>query len=116
MYGDPASYLAGLKTRLGITPAQQGAWDTYATVVKNHATEMQDAHETMYEAMATATWEERRSMMNNMFATRQQMHDTVQAAAEALLPSLTPAQKSQAASILPGLMPRGGRMMGRGAR
>lgn len=116
MFGDPASYLDGLKTRLAITPAQEGAWNTYTSVVKTHATEMQATHATMYEAMGTATWEERRTMMNNMFDTRQQMHDSVRAAAEALLPALTPAQKSQAASILPGLIGRGGRMMGHGRR
>jgi len=113
MMSDPASYLDGLKAQLKITPAQEDAWVTYAAAVKDHATQMQAAHKTMFEAMGTATWQERRDMMNNMFATRQQAMTAVHDAAGTLAGVLTPAQRSQATGILPGMMGSG---MGRGPR
>lgn len=115
MISDPAGYLDGLKTQLKITPAQEDAWATYAAAVKDHATQMQAAHKTMFEAMGTASWQERRDMMNTMFSTRQQAMTAVHDAAEKLTGALTPAQKDQAAGILPGMMGTGMRM-GRGPR
>ncbi len=102
-----AQYLDSLKARLGITAAQEAAWTTYAEVVKGAAAQMQGAHQTMYDAMGTATWQERRDMMNRMFEAREQARTQVHAAAEALLPSLTAAQRETAAGALPGLMGRG---------
>ncbi len=113
MMNDPAGYLDALKAQLKITTAQEDAWATYAAAVKDHATQMQAAHKTMFEAMGTATWQERRDMMNNMFATRQQAMTAVHDAADTLAGALTPAQKSQAAGILPGMRGSG---MGRGPR
>lgn len=110
---DPTSYLDGLKSQLKITAAQEDAWATYAVAIKEHATQMQAAHQTMFEAMGTSTWEERRDMMNNMFATRQQAMTAVHDAANTLAAALTPAQKNQAAGILPGMRGPG---MGRGLR
>lgn len=113
MMSDPASYLDGLKAQLKITTAQEDAWATYAAAVKDHATQMQAAHKTMFEAMGTATWQERRDMMNSMFATRQQAMTAVHDAAGTLAGVLTPKQRSQATGILPGMMGPG---MGRGPR
>jgi protein CpxP len=113
MMNDPAGYLDGLKAQLKISPAQEGAWATYATAVKDHAAQMQAAHKTMFEAMGTATWQERRDMMNNMFATRQQAMTAVHDAANKLMEALTAEQRRQAAGILPGM---GGPGMGRGPR
>lgn len=113
MMSDPAAYLDGLKAQLKITTAQEDAWATYAAAVKDHATQMQAAHKTMFEAMGTATWQERRDMMNNMFATRQQAMTAVHDAADMLAGVLTPAQRSKATGILPGMMGPG---MGRGIR
>jgi len=116
---DPASYLAGLKTQLGITPEQEAPWADYARIVEGHAKQMQDLHASLWQSMPTATWQERRDMMNRMFQSRNEAHATVQAAAEKLLPSLTPAQRSRASTMLPGLIVPGsgmgmGRRMGRG--
>jgi uncharacterized coiled-coil DUF342 family protein len=93
MMNDPAGYLDGLKAQLKISPAQEGAWATYATAVKDHAAQMQAAHKTMFEAMGTATWQERRDMMNNMFATRQQAMTAVHDAANKLMEALTAEQR-----------------------
>lgn len=115
---EPASYLAALKTRLAITPDQEKAWDDYAETVTGVAGQMQGAHATVFESMPTATWQERQTMMNSMFAARDEAHKAVQQAAETLLPTLTPAQRSMAASTLPGMMPTpspgGRRGMGQG--
>ena len=119
-YRDPAAYLDGLKGELGITAAQEPAWTAYATTVTSTAEQMRAAHRTIWEAMATATWQERRDMMNNMFRSKTQAFDTVHTAAEQLLPALTPSQRARAQERLPGLVfaPRGmrGPWAGRGPR
>jgi hypothetical protein len=115
---DPVTYLAGLKTQLGITPAQEPAWTEYADTVQSVAGQMQAMHASVFDSMQTATWQERRDMMNNMFQSRDAAHGIVEDAARKLLPSLTPAQATQAATTLPGLRTPAGRgpgMMG-GAR
>jgi hypothetical protein len=104
---DPATYLAGLKTELGITPAQEPAWTEYADTVQGVAGQMQAMHTSVFASMQTATWQERRDMMNGMFASRDAAHGLVRDAANKLLPSLTPAQKAKAATTLPGLMSAG---------
>jgi len=114
---DPRSYLAGLKTELGITPAQEAAWAEYSDVVIRSADAMQEAHASVFSAMQTATWQERRDMMNGMFAARDTVHAQVSEAAQALLPHLTSEQRSHAQASLPGLIGRaagGGQGMGGG--
>jgi hypothetical protein len=111
-FGDPVAYLDSLKSSLKISAAQDAAWAIYADTVKATATQMQGVHQTMYESMGTATWQERRDMMNRMFEARQQAFDAVHAAAEKLLPTLDAAQKTQAERSLPGLAGPG-HMMGR---
>ncbi len=111
-YSGPASYLAALKADLGITPAQEPAWNDYAEAVKGMAAQMQGVHQTMYEAMGSATWQERRDMMNRMFEVRQDAFNTVHSAAEKLLASLDPSQQKKAVGRLPGLVGPGRGMMG----
>src|SRR5579875_384104 len=113
LMADPESYLAGLKSELGITATQEPAWDAYAEAVKTSAEQMRGAHQTMYEAMGTATWQERQDMMNRMFETRQEAYTRVHTAAQKLLPALTPTQRSKAMALLPGLRARARGMMGR---
>jgi hypothetical protein len=96
-------YLDSLKTELAITPAQEPAWKDYAETVAGVADQMQGIHQSMYEAMGTATWQERRDMMNNMFAARQNAQETVHGAAQTLLPKLDAAQRTKAETSLPGL-------------
>lgn len=112
-FADPAAYLESLKLVLGITAAQQPAWDEYAAAVKGAGDQMQGAHRTMFDAMGTATWQERRDMMNRMFEVRQESFDKVQGAANKLLPTLDASQQAKAATRLPGLVgPGPGMMMG----
>jgi hypothetical protein len=65
--------------------------------------QMQSLHQTMFDSMGTASWQERRNMMNQMFQARKQAFDTVHEAANRLLPALDPAQKAKAQTSLPGL-------------
>jgi hypothetical protein len=111
---DPVSYLAALKTEMGITPGQDAAWKSYAEVVETMAGQMKGMHANTHDAMRSATWQERQEMMNGMFQSRTEAHRMVHEAAEKLLPELTSAQRTQANSRLPGLMPQGGPGMGRG--
>ncbi len=108
------SYLDSLKARLGITDKQAPAWQDYAETVTGVSQQMQGLHQTMFEAMGTASWEERRDMMNQMFQARQQASDTVHEAAGKLLASLTPKQQGAAEQILPGLAYGPGMMGGGG--
>lgn len=100
---DTKGYLDALKSQLGITVSQEPAWKEYADKVSGVGEQMQGLHQTMFESMGTASWQERRNMMNNMFEGRQQAFDLVREAANKLLPALDPAQRSKAQGTLPGL-------------
>lgn len=65
--------------------------------------QMQTQHQTTFEAMGTASWQERRNQMNSMFQSRQQASDSVHEAAIKLVAALDRAQKARARQILPGL-------------
>ena len=107
---DAGSYLAALETQLAITPAQESAWKDYADTVSGLTQQMQGLHQSMFESMGTASWQERRTMMNQMFQARQQAIDTVHEAATRLMAALDPSQRSKAQSILPGFGYRRGMM------
>lgn len=102
-YGDPAGYLGGLKVALGITAAQEPAWQEYADMVKGVAWQMQRVHEMMDGAMDNANPRERRDLLGRMSVARQRAFDTVHAAAEELLAALDPVQRNKATDTLPGL-------------
>ncbi len=107
MMGAPwttGSYLESLKGELGITAAQEPAWKEYTDTVSGAAETMQAMHQTMYESMGTASWEERRDMMNSMFQARQGAFNSVHEAAKKLTAALDPEQKKQADQALPGLV------------
>ena len=97
------TYLDSLKTQLAITPNEEPAWKEYADTVSGVGEQMQALHQTMFESMGTASWQERRDLMNQMFQARRQAFATVQAAATKLVAGFSPSQKAQAQSILPGL-------------
>jgi hypothetical protein len=105
-----ASYLDSLKARLDITASQEAAWKEYADTVSGVGEQMQGLHKTMFEAMGTASWQERRDSMDQMFQARQQAFDTVHDAANKLMESLDPAQRTKAQGSLPGLAYRRGMM------
>ena len=107
---DTSSYLEGLKKQLGIKPNQEEAWKAYADTVEGIGEQMQGLHQTMFESMGTASWQERRNQMNQMFQARQQATDMVREAATKLSASLDPVQKIKAQAILPGLANRRGMM------
>ncbi len=113
MITDTASYLASLKSELGITEGQETAWKAYADVVSDTQEKMQSVHQSMFYSMQGATWEQRRDLMNSMFQARQDAFDRVHKAAETLVAELTPEQKQNADRILPGIG-FGPGMMGRG--
>ena len=96
------SYLDSLKTELGITASEEPAWKEYADTVSGVGEQMQGLHQTMFEAMGTASWQERRDMMNQMFQARQQAFNTVHDAAAKLISALDPTQKTKAQRLLPG--------------
>jgi hypothetical protein len=102
-HADPAGYLDRLKAALGITPAQEPAWNEYADTVKGVAWQMQGVHQMMNGVIDTATSQERRDMVDRMFQARQRASDLVHSAAEALLPALDAAQRNAAADRLPGV-------------
>lgn len=107
-------YLDALKTELGISAAEEPAWKDYADTVNGVSEQLQGLHQSMFEAMGTASWEERRDLMNGMFEARRQAYDTVREAAGKLMGSLSPDQQKKAQYMLPGLAGRHGSMMGRG--
>lgn len=111
-YWNTGTYLDALKSQLGITADQEPAWKQYTDVVSGAGNQMQGFHQTMFESMGTASWQERRNLMNQMFQARQQAYEAIHAAATKLLLIMDPAQKSKAQSILPGLAYNPG-MMGR---
>jgi hypothetical protein len=80
-----------------------GAWNESAPAVTAPADQMRDMHRTMFDSMNTATWQERRDMMNRMMEAPQPSRDSVQAAARALLFRLTPTQRATGQQELPGL-------------
>jgi LTXXQ motif family protein len=105
------TYLNALKTQLAITTHEEPAWKEYADTVSGISEQMECLHQTMFESMGTASWQERRNQMNQMFKARQQAFGTVQEAATKLMSALDPAQKAKAQSILPGFA-HGPGMMG----
>ena len=102
-YWNTGTYLDALKSQLSITAQEEPAWKEYADTVTGTSQQMQGLHQTMFESMGTASWQERRSMMDQMFKARQQSYGAVHDAATKLLSALDPAQKTKAQSILPGL-------------
>ncbi len=102
-YWNTGTYLDALKSQLGITTQEESAWKEYADTVSGTSEQMQGLHQSMFESMGTATWQERRGMMDQMFKARQQAYGAVHDAATKLLSALDPAQRAKAQSILPGL-------------
>jgi len=107
-FGDPAAHLAALKTDLGIRPEQAAAWDSYAKVVQDTATQMRAARGNMdMNAIHDMSPQDRSAFMTTRHEAHEQAFGTVKTAAEALLPSLDDAQKAKARTELPGLATRG---------
>ncbi len=96
--------LAFLKAELGITQAQQAAFDAFAKVVKSHAEGRQESHHAMMQTMSQAqTLLDRLgasiSMMEMRIGTMKEMN----AALDKLYGALSDEQKLRADFLLPGM-------------
>lgn len=111
--GDPAAFiehrLAGLKSELKITPAQESAWNAYAEQAKQQADSMRKWMTAMREA-APATLPERLELRNQIGKQRQAQSEAMTQKTKDLYAALTPEQKPVADQLLGGFGPgmRGG--------
>ena len=104
-FGDPAAHLTAAKSELGIKPDQTAAWDAYATVVTDTATERRDHREHVdRDAVRNMQPSERQQHHAAMQSGRDEAAAKVKAAAETLLTTLDAAQQEKARSTLPGLV------------
>lgn len=118
MHGGASYALAGpaqietLKTELGITPAQEPAWDKYAKTVQEAAATMKATRETVdHDAVGKMSPPDRFAFGTDMQKQRQKQFETIQNAAKELLAALDETQKAKATSLLPGLAQSGPGMM-----
>jgi hypothetical protein len=99
MSGDPVAYtqqeLTELKTRLGITPAQETAWNAYASALLGRAGLM-TAHRQVMLGSAPVTPEQGLTFHQQGMAQMQQ----VATATRDLYAVLTPEQQAKASSLL----------------
>jgi hypothetical protein len=106
--GDQASRLSTLKTELGIKPEQTAAWDTYAKVVTDSATERRDHVQHIdRDAMRNMKSDERQQHFNSMQTQREAAQAKIKTAAETLIATLDETQKAKASTSLPGLATAG---------
>jgi len=98
-----ARYVHALKVRIGITAAEEPAWQDYAETLDGVSEHLEAMHRTLFQSMGTATWQESRNMMNRMIEARQEGYARVHKAAVVLLAVLDPGQRAIAKQILPGL-------------
>jgi len=118
MHGGPGYALADpaqietLKTELGITPAQEPAWDKYAKTVQEAAETMKATRESVdHNALSKMSPPDRFAFGTNMREQRQKQFETIQNAAKELLAALDETQKAKATGLLPGLAQSGSGMM-----
>jgi hypothetical protein len=109
------AHLAYIRTALKITPAQQSAFDAYASVKRKHATEMDKRFEERRARMAQApagatrpSFIERRERQRERLVTATQRFDELLAVEKPLFAALTPEQQQVAGEVLGG----GGRRHG----
>jgi hypothetical protein len=111
-FGDPAEHLAALKTELGITAAQEAAWNTYAKALQDTAAAMRAQHQDFDPAAIHAmSDQDRLAFFTQRFDEHQKAFASVKTAAEKLTPALNEVQKAKAKYILPGVASPGFGMM-----
>jgi len=119
--GDPMAQLAAAKAELKITAAQEGAWQAFEGVVRQHAAAGQATRTAMQAQMqarqqdpnAAATFDYA-AQRETMLKLRESHQATLDTARQALFAALTPDQRTLAEQRLltgPGAG-RGGRMHG----
>lgn len=109
---DPAQ-LETLKTELKITAAQEQAWSKYAKAVQDAAASRKTARESIDpETVRKMNPADRYAFVSKMREQAREGFTAVKAAADELLATLDPTQKSKAVAILPGLASGPGPMRG----
>jgi hypothetical protein len=105
--------IAVLKTKLGITAAQEPAWAKYAKALQDAAATMETTREGINpDTVSKMSPQDRFAFVTKIREQRQQQFETVQAAASELLATLDDAQKIKASDTLPGLASFGPGMRG----
>ena len=93
---DTAARLADVKRELGITPAQDDAWNAYQQAIVNQSALMNAHRQTMWNGQTPPTANDRVAMHQQGWPMMQQ---TTQSA-DALYRTLTPEQRSEASCLL----------------
>jgi Spy/CpxP family protein refolding chaperone len=99
--------LAGLKSELKITSAQEGAWNAYAEEAKRQSESRRQWMTTMHGSGA-ASLPERIELRNQIWKQREAQSETMAQKLKDLYAVLTPEQKPIADQALGGWGPRGG--------
>lgn len=101
---DPIERLATIRSELAIKPEQTAAWDAYAKVVTDTASERRKVHEGIdRDAVHAMKPEERQAFRDAMMKQRDEAQAKIKSAADTLLAQLDETQKSKARQGLPGL-------------
>lgn len=101
---DLTEWLGTLKGELGIKPEQTAAWEAYAKVVNETASERHKVREGIDRDAAHAMKpEDHQAFRDSMMKQRDEAQAKIKSAAETLLAQLDDAQKTKARSNLPGL-------------
>jgi len=102
-FADPTQ-IETLKGELGITPAQEVAWNKYAKAVQDAAAAKRTVQESVDpSAVSRMTPSERFAFVSKMREQGQKQFEAVGTAANELLVVLDEAQKAKASDLLPGL-------------
>lgn len=108
-----AAQIDGLKSELGITPAQETAWAKYAKAVQDAAVTMKTTRESVDpDQVSKMTPADRYAFVSKMREQGQKQLGAVKAAADELLATLDATQQAKARDILPGLAFGPGAMRG----
>jgi hypothetical protein len=104
MTGGPGRHVEGrlafLRTELGITDAQEDAWNDYADAVRSAAGAMQQMHDTMMSGAMPSSLPERLEWREQMMSTRLETLRTLREAAVPLYEALGEDQQRVADDIM----------------
>lgn len=106
--------LAGLKSELGITAKQEGAWQAFVKSVKQRDESREAWFAKMREARAAGSLPERLAQQDEVFKQHQAERQATTAALKELYAALTPEQKALADQRFGGFGPGYGAGYGRG--
>jgi len=102
-FADPTQ-IEGLKRELGITTAQEPAWNKYTKAIQDASTAMKTTREGVDpNVVSKMTPQDRYAFVAKMRVQGQKQFDTVKTAANELFATLDDTQKAKARDTLPGL-------------